>query len=152
MSANVFAFESDFAGSLRCIPTAVRLKLDLVGIKLSLRQWSQLKREQRAELLQLVCNKPGERNAYARRIEEMLIPQQSIIERIDPVDGSAWAATGDVPAAVVDQAAEKQVVPPTLAQWRELSDVQRFALIKLTRPGHENENFVSAMLEFGVLE
>jgi len=35
-------------------------------------------------------------------------------------------------------------------QWRELSILQRFALIKLCRPGHENKNFPIAMKEFGL--
>jgi hypothetical protein len=31
-----FDFEADFVGDLRCIPMAVRRKLDLVGVKLKL--------------------------------------------------------------------------------------------------------------------
>lgn len=149
MSAKVFAFESDFAGSLRCIPMAVRLKLDLVGIKLSLRQWSQLQQEQRAELLETDCAEVLE--AYRKLVEAMLVSTGGKIERIDAADGAVWSEFADVPEVVVQQAADKNVPAPTPAQWRRLTDVQRFALIKLTRPGHENENFVPAMQEFGVL-
>ena len=41
----LFDFERDFAGSLRCIPMVARQKLDIVGIKLSLRQWSRFTHE-----------------------------------------------------------------------------------------------------------
>ena len=40
----LFAFESDFVATLRCVPMAVRFKLDRCGIKLSLRQWSRFSR------------------------------------------------------------------------------------------------------------
>ena len=39
-----FGFEADFVGDLRCIPMAVRRKLDLVGVKLKLSHWSQPQR------------------------------------------------------------------------------------------------------------
>lgn len=44
MSENpmIFEFERDFAVSLRCIPMIARQKLDIVGIKMTLRQWSRL--------------------------------------------------------------------------------------------------------------
>ena len=36
----------------------------------------------------------------------------------------------------------------TAQQWKELSPLQRFALIKLSRRGHENRNFYPALQEF----
>ena len=45
----LFDFERDFAGSLRCIPMIARQKLDIVGIKLSLRQWSRFTRDERRQ-------------------------------------------------------------------------------------------------------
>jgi hypothetical protein len=152
MPATIFAFESDFAGSLRCIPMAVRLKLDLVGIKLSLRQWSQLQKDQRTELLRANCSGSIDTQAYRDLVESMLaLIADSVIERVVAVDGSAWSASAEVPTVVVRQSADKNLPAPTPAQWSQLTDVQRFALIKLTRPGHENENFVPAMQEFGLL-
>jgi hypothetical protein len=37
------------------------------------------------------------------------------------------------------------------AQWQQLKPVRRFALIKLSRPGHENKNFKPALKEFGLV-
>ena len=48
---SIFAFELDFAGTLRCIPMVVRFKLDQAGIKLTLRQWSRLDRAERQDLV-----------------------------------------------------------------------------------------------------
>ncbi len=47
----LFAFENDFVATLRCIPMAVRFKLDRCGIKLTLRQWSRLTHSDRTDLL-----------------------------------------------------------------------------------------------------
>ena len=47
---------------------------------------------------------------------------------------------------------ERDVTPPTVAQWAALSPLQRFAIFKLTRPGHTNENFEPAMREFGLIK
>ena len=55
-----FAFERDFADSLRCIPMSVRLKLDRCGIKLSLRQWSRLTFSERKWLSTGRCSEPDE--------------------------------------------------------------------------------------------
>lgn len=51
---------------------------------------------------------------------------------------AAWSGQIGVPA-------------PTDAQWRDLSDLQRFTLIKLTRAGHDNDNFYPALVEFGLV-
>ncbi|MGB0562374.1 MAG: nitrate reductase associated protein, partial [Spirulinaceae cyanobacterium] len=40
----------------------------------------------------------------------------------------------------------------SLTQWQALRPDQRFALIKLSRPGHENRNFLPAMQEFGLAD
>jgi len=34
--------------------------------------------------------------------------------------------------------------------WRSLGDLQRYALVKLTRDKHENANFAPALVEFGI--
>ena len=51
----LFAFEDDFVASLRCVPMAVRFKLDACGVKLSLRQWSRFSQAERRELLLAPC-------------------------------------------------------------------------------------------------
>ena len=47
----LFDFEKDFADSLRCIPMAVRYKLDSVGVKLKLTYWNQFSQAERQVLL-----------------------------------------------------------------------------------------------------
>ncbi|MFM2381171.1 MAG: hypothetical protein RLZZ143_3754, partial [Cyanobacteriota bacterium] len=40
----------------------------------------------------------------------------------------------------------------SLEQWQKLPPSQRFALIKLSRPDHENLNFYPALKEFHIVD
>ncbi|MFS6827343.1 nitrate reductase associated protein [Cyanobium sp. ATX-6F1] len=52
LHARDFAFEADFASNLRCIPMAVRRKLDLAGVKLKLSHWLALPEPERQTLVE----------------------------------------------------------------------------------------------------
>jgi hypothetical protein len=67
-----------------------------------------------------------------------------------PIDDSpAWLQGAAIPIDVQQQAQSFDVclLPQ---QWAALTPLQRFALIKLSRPGHENRNFLPALQEFGL--
>ncbi len=65
-----------------------------------------------------------------------------------PVDVSpAWMDGDHIPAQVQEKARACEA-DLAIAQWQKLSPLQRFALIKLSRPSHENRNFVPALQEF----
>ncbi len=147
----IFAFELDFAGTLRCIPMIVRLKLDLVGIKLTLRQWSRFERSERHELVQRPCDAEDAVKAYRRYVLDIIAlrtDEPPVDMSIDPCP--AWAEIDSVPERLVRYAQDLELAPPTLEQWRAITPLQRFTLFKLTRPGHDNDNFEPAMQEFGL--
>ena len=148
----VFGFEADFAQDLRCIPMVERFKLDRVGIKLSLRQWTKIGQPNRIELAALRCNSMREVMDYRRTLVRM-VEQSSSGPIVDlPVDPSpVWADCTRVPSEIAAQAAKFCIDPPTSAQWSQLDTLQRFALVKLARSNHDNHNFQPAMLEFGIV-
>jgi len=147
----LFAFEDDFVASLRCIPMAVRLKLDRSGIKLSLRQWSRFTREDRAELLETSCATAPEVEAYrARLVELVTLRAKEEAKPLPEPPAALWELVGEAPPVVTAYAQSVGVSPPTAREWRRLTELQRFALIKLTRDNHDNVNFVPAMREFGL--
>lgn len=148
----IFEFERDFAGSLRCIPMIVRFKLDQCGVKLSLRQWSRFNHDDRAELVARPCMS-SEQIADYRDLLVRLIETRANEAAIHlPVDTDpAWADLRKVPERVIHCTANLGLPLPNPEAWRTLSPLQRFALFKLTRPGHDNDNFEPAMLEFGLL-
>jgi hypothetical protein len=149
----IFAFEKDFAQSLRCIPMSVRLKLDSVGVKLSLRQWNRLGRPERRALLHLPCDLVAQRAAFREQLMRMLQAQDGAAAASLPVDPQPpWEDQQRVPAQLQDYLAGRQLPALSLSQWRALNVVQRFALLKLSRPAHDNDNFLPALREFGLLQ
>lgn len=147
----LFGFESDFVDSLRCIPMAVRFKLDLAEVKLSLRQWSRFTPADRRDLLLRACETPGEVSAYRARLFDLVA--ERVGETAKPLPEPAcdlWRIARTPAASVAAQAIRLGLAPPTSRQWAALRPLQRFALLKLARPGHDNVNFSPAMTEFGL--
>jgi hypothetical protein len=148
----IFGFETDFAGTLHCIPMSVRLKLDQVGIKLSLKQWNRLPEAQRQALIDDPCGDAAQAAAYRQFLTQAIETHtRSAVEYAELDASPAWADVSAVPPRVVEWARSVSVAPPSPAQWAALTPLQRFSLFKLTRPGHSNENFIPAMREFSLL-
>jgi hypothetical protein len=146
-----FDFEADFVDSLRCIPMSVRLKLDTCGVKVKLAEWSHFTKAECDRLVELPCERSAEIAAYREYLSQLIMRQTGhdpTLLAIDPAP--AWLDRSSIPPSIVDKATQAGV-ELTLAQWQELSPLQRFALIKLTRSTHENHNFVPAMKEFGLV-
>lgn len=148
----LFHFELDFADTLHCVPMGVRLKLDTCGIKLSLAQWNQFNRAERQQLLDQPCDLPVTVAAYRDYVATLIAQHQSGPLKTLAVDPHPpWLQEEAIPPAV-QQRAEALGCPLTPAQWRDLSPLQRFALLKLSRPSHENHNFLPALREFGLYD
>jgi hypothetical protein len=149
--SQLFEFESDFVNTLRCIPMAVRLKLDVSGIKLSLRQWSRFTQDDRQRLLTTPCAGAAGIEAYRGAVVDLvaLRTNEAAKALAEPPCGQ-WNNGGQTPAVVVSFAGSVGLRPPTDRQWSALTTLQRFALIKLTRDSHDNVNFAPAMTEFGL--
>ncbi len=148
----IFAFERDFAGDLRCIPMIARFKLDQCGIKLSLRQWSRFDHAERDELARGACTNPAEIAAYRDRLARLIeVRAGETPVSLPPVDDSEWNDPAALPERIADRARLLGLPTPDRACWADLSPLQRFALFKLTRPGHDNDNFEPALREFGLI-
>ena len=148
----IFAFESDFAADLRCIPMIVRFKLDRCGIKLSLRQWAKFGAGNRLQLVSQRCDTAREIEYYDQKILQLIETRGGgPVVRL-PIDPEPlWADPAHVPRQVVDQAASTGVAVLTQDRWASLSTLERFALLKLARSNHDNDNFAPAMREFGLV-
>ncbi|NJL45476.1 MAG: nitrate reductase maturation protein NarM [Leptolyngbyaceae cyanobacterium SM2_3_12] len=147
-----FQFEADFVDSLRCIPMQVRLKLDTCGVKLGLNHWHQLSQGERQQLTQLPCDTGPAIAAYRDYLQGLVTgyqgtPAKTLAVEADP----AWQKGQSLPAEVLAQA-QSCGCSLSLDQWQALQPLQRFALIKLSRPGHENLNFLPALVEFGLAD
>lgn len=147
-----FQFEEDFMEeNIRCIPMIVRLKMDETGIKLKLSEWSKFHPDERIQLAILPLTNHSEKISYRQFLIGLICKytrNQATELEIDPMP--AWRNLGNIPAALHEQSAALNL-NLSISQWQNLTDTQRFALLKLCRPGHENKNFPKAVAEFGLL-
>lgn len=144
-----FAFESDFVDSLRCIPMIVRYKLDTCRVKLQLADWAKFNYQEKDQLADLPCHSAEEVEAYTGFVNGLVwkytstVP--SLLKNLDP----AWVHM-HVPAEVREKAQEWNCPVISASQWMQLDVLERFALVKLSRSGHEGRNFPRALAEFGL--
>lgn len=147
-----FQFEADFVESLRCIPMQVRMKLDTCGVKLKLQHWHSFTQEERQTLVEMPCTTIVESQAYRNHLQNLVIQHTGAPAKDLPIEENlAWMDINTIPAHVQEKAKEFNI-NLTLSQWESLTPSQRFALIKLSRPSHENKNFLPALKEFQLVE
>ncbi len=149
MPARYFDFESDFVATLRCVPMCVRHKLDLAGVKLKLNEWSKMDPAERAYMAEMPCGSKDEIRGF-RDFTSLLVRINcgALPSLMEPPEALWESATA--PAQVTEKAAALGLSFPADA-WKKLDVLQRFALIKLSRPGHEGANFAPALREFGII-
>jgi hypothetical protein len=147
----LFAFENDFVATLRCVPMAVRFKLDQCRIKLTLRQWSRFTHAERKQLLLIPCDTLAEVEHYRNVLIELIASRaDGQVKAIEEVPQALWEQSVETPEAVRAFARSMSVPAPSDEEWGRLKPLQRFALLKLSRDNHDNVNFVPALLEFGL--
>jgi hypothetical protein len=147
---NFFQFETDFIESLRCIPMQVRYKLDTCGVKLKLSHWNHFSQTERQKLVDLPCETEIETQTYRSTIHRMVAERgddRPSDLALDPTP--EWQNSELIPSSVAAQSSSLGIVL-TSEQWRSLTPLQRFALVKLSRSNHENSNFLPALQEFGL--
>ncbi len=145
-----FAFEMDFVDGLRCIPMIVRYRLDCVGIKLKLHHWNQLSVSDRRTLIEAAFENDTDRSDYRQRLQQLVQARSGEIPSDLPIEPTPPWEAAEVPP-MVQQKAASQGLEIMKDQWQSLNSLQRFALIKLSKIGHENQNFLPALREFGLL-
>jgi hypothetical protein len=144
-----FNFEEDFVReNIRCIPMIVRFKMDRAGIKLRLAEWNKFSVEERIELARKSCTDKSEEleyNLYLSGLVKKYTGKEASPLLID--ENPAWAATGKVPE-ILNEKLKDVCLDLSEEQWKRLTNLQRFALLKLCKEEHENKNFPKAINEF----
>ena len=147
-----FSFEEDFIeDNLRCIPMIVRMKLDTIRIKLPLKAWSRFNDTERIQLALEPCESETDIKKYKMLVLKFAKNHSNEdlgIFRTGEEPG--WNNPDRIPESLMEKFSDfnQQI---DMAKWRSLTVLQRFALVKLSRPGHESKNFEKALLEFGLI-
>jgi hypothetical protein len=147
-----FQFEEEFMeNNMRCIPMIIRFKMDMAGIKLKLSEWKKFSTEERIELALMSCGFNEGSKQYAGYLARLIkwrtgrnptnMEVNKTPERKD---------LHSIPGSLIEKLKEFNW-NLSISQWGTLTDLQRFALLKLCRPGHENKNFPKAVKEFSLV-
>ena len=126
----------------------IRYKLDISGVKLKLNEWSKLDPSYRERLALIPFLTASEVYEFRLFLIGLVVDSTGAAPSLmDPVTRD-WD-TQEVPAQVAEKAKSfgKKI---SNEQWKALGWLQRFALMKLSREGHEGKNFVPALEEFGI--
>jgi hypothetical protein len=145
-----FAFEADFVANLRCIPMAVRRKLDLAGVKLKLSHWHGLEAQERERLLAWPDDAAAIVELRVWLLERSAALADGPAHPLEPASGAEWQQGERLPDVVVRSCSELGLTLRPGA-WGAMEELQRFALVKLSHPGHEHRNLPAAVAEFGLL-
>lgn len=123
-----FSFESAMYATLDCVPLAVRRKLDLAGLKISLAGWQSLPRPDRLALCHLPVDGPGDLDVYREVLRGFAGRAGAPLEDLPEVTPAAWGIDA-VPERVAERvSALGRVLPAPL--WRTLDEETRYCLWK----------------------
>lgn len=146
-----FAFEADFTSDLRCIPMAVRRKLDLAGIKLKLKHWSELSEAERQKLVAWSDAPDAIASLRAHLLQRTATLSPGQAGSLPAPRTEPWQQGENWPEAVLASCAQLGLTPKP-SGWAELDELERFALVKLSHPGHEHRNLPRALRELMLIE
>jgi len=149
LASRMFRFEADFAGDLRCLPLAVRRKLDLAGVKLKLVHWHGLSDDDRQRLLAWPDDGASLGNLRQWLLERSRTLPQGPASPLPPAVGAEWQQ-GEVLPEGLGASCRQLGLALRPDAWQGLDELQRFALVKLSHPGHEHRNLPRALEEFGL--
>jgi hypothetical protein len=148
----LFDFESEHVVALERIPMAVRFKLDRCGVTVTMAQWRAFTWADRRELMDTPCEAPAEIADYRRRLIGLVAARTNEAARPLADDVAVRRTEREhTPPEVRTFAQSRRVPSPPDAAWGRLSALQRFALLKLSDDNPDNDNFVPALREFGLI-
>ena len=147
-----YRHESDIYPSLSRIPLHVRMKLDVTGIKISLKDWLAFSIEERTVLCHLPVETEEEKQAFASYLDFLSRRYRGEpVAKTEAMSDSLWDSVLQVPATVARKSAS-QIPPVTIEEWRRWKSHQRYALYKMALSQSEPEQFFAVLKEFRELK
>jgi len=142
-----FRCESEFYPTLGRVPLHVRMKLDLAGVKFSLKDWLAFSFEERTVLCHFPVDTEDEQQAFIAYLE--FLSRKCLgapLTLTAPVAPLLWDNTEPIPEPVVEKsAAGNQAV--TRAEWARWNSCYRYALYKTAVSKNEPEAFYDLLGE-----
>lgn len=143
-----YRFESEIYPTLSRVPLHVRMKLDLTGVKISLKTWLAFSLEERQALCHLPVDSAEEKQTFATYLN--FLSQHYFGETavsVSSITDPPWENLSQIPESVLAKSGEagRRVDP---GEWCGLNSCQRYALYKLSISKNEPEQFFAVLREF----
>jgi hypothetical protein len=139
-----FEFEKEVSETLDLMPMTVRRKLDLLGVKLHLKQWQSLSRVERLVVCHFPVDSREEREVLTAYLAEATTRRDgSNISLVTPAASGTQSEQDGIPPEV--ERVMRELKLPVQA-WYRLDSDERFALARLARRGADK--FAAAWREF----
>ena len=140
-----FDYEAAYYPNLDRLPLHVRMKLDLTGVKLSLKDWLAFHIEERIVICHLPVEDEDEKQAFRKYLN--FLSQQycgAPAKMLPPMDPFSWAISDRVPGPVLEQSSGNGKAV-TLEEWTNWASHQRYALYKTAVSRSEPEKFFAVL-------
>ena len=143
-----YNFENEIYPTQSRIPLHVRMKLDLTGVKISLKNWLAFSLEERQALCHLPVDTEEEKQTFVSYLDFLCRRYfGEAASSVPPVADPPWENPSQIPDSVLAKSRETgQSV--TAGEWRGLNTCQRYALYKLSISKNEPEQFYAVLREF----
>jgi len=142
-----FQHEQQFYPQLDRLPLYARMKLDMTGVKLSLRQWLAFSLEERRVVCHLPVDSSEERQTFVEYINFLCRNHAAgLTQMMAPLSAALWDTPGRVPPAVVESSTARERAV-TLDEWTRWRFHERYALYKTAMSKNEPEEFSAVLLE-----
>jgi hypothetical protein len=147
-----YQHESDIYPSLSRIPLDVRLKLDVTGIKIALKDWLAFSIEERTVLCHLPIETEEERRAFTSFLDFLSrrylgAPAGTTVA----ISSSLWDDPHQVPGPIAAKS-EAQSPPVTVNEWSRWKSYQRYALYKTALSKGDPGQFFAVLKELRELK
>jgi hypothetical protein len=141
-----FRYEAEFYPTLSRVPLHVRMKLDIIGLKISLKEWLAYSFEERSVLCHLPVKSAEERPVFAAYLDFLSQKYQGKpVEVTAAMDSALWSRA-QVPEPVTQKSAFCSTTV-TLEEWQRWHAHQRYALYKTAISKNQPEAFSGVLDE-----
>jgi hypothetical protein len=141
-----FAYESKYYSTLSRVPLAVRMKLDVTGTKISLKDWLACDFAERAVLCHLPIESADERRAFVAYMDFLSRRNRDRpVETTAALSSTLWGASNS-PAPVIEKSASGPGAV-TFDEWARWRFHERYALYKTATSTKQPEAFAQLLAE-----
>ena len=142
-----FQHQTEVHPELNQLPLYARMKLDMAGIKVSLKQWLAFALEERRVICHLPVESEEELKVFSEYVNFLCRNRTgSAAQRLPPVNPALWNTPGRIPQAVIETSrARGRAI--TREEWARWAFHERYALYKAANSNHEPEKFSALLLQ-----